>query len=384
LLDIYQIGILERARLRATRLMLDATIALPLLERHPILDSTLNSVTIPSRAFATRLSAVSVAVRRELTLLAWHAWQRADASLPRSIRFLLATVLGELLFWLLPGKRAAVLSNMRHVLGSDASEASVRLMAKRSFRNYAKYISEFTHLPRWSDADLQNLIATVRGWHHIEDALGDGKGVIFVSSHFGNWDVAGWFFGRQHSFLAVAEPLQPPELDKLIQGWRKAKHIGIIPLASAARGVLRALQGGGIVALVVDRPTHATDQGVAVRFFGEWTRVPAGAAHFALRTGAPVVAAGVWRTPANTYAAFALPPRRFQRTDDGECDLQQAAQQIMDDIETVVRSHPDQWYMFRHMWPERREAQRAVGSRPRAARLVPGFPGSSGEATGAP
>ena len=48
-----------------------------------------------------------------------------------------------------------------------------------------------------------------------------------------------------------------------------------------------------------------------MRFFGEWTRVPAGAARFALRTGAPVVAAGVWRTPRNTYDAFALPPRRF-------------------------------------------------------------------------
>src|SRR5437867_2261256 len=205
-------------------------------------------------------------LRRKATLLAWNAWQRIDALLPREVRFALATGVGELLFWALPGKRAAVLRNMEHVLGPDAPRGRVRLVAKRSFRNYAKYLSEFTHLPRWTAADLELLIEDVQGWEHVEDAMCDGKGVIFITPHFGNWDVAGWYFGRRHSFSAVVEPLEPPELDALVQGWRQAKHIGIIPLASAARGVLRALHKGGLVALVVDRPTHARGEGARVRF----------------------------------------------------------------------------------------------------------------------
>ncbi len=294
-------------------------------------------------------------LRRKATLVAWDAWQRIDARLPRPVRFALATGLGELLFWALPGKRLAVLRNMEHVLGPHASRAQVRLVAKRSFRNYAKYLSEFTHLPRWSTADLEDLVDHAEGWEHIEDATRDGKGVIFVTPHFGNWDVAGWYFGRRYAFSAVVEPLEPPELDALVQGWRQAKHIGIIPLANAARGVLRALRTGGLVALVVDRPTHASGEGARVRFFGAWTRVPAGAAHFALRTGAPVVAAGVWRTPRNTYSAFARPPLRFQPApgSDLDRDVERVMQRIMEEIETIVESHPDQWYMFRQMWPER-------------------------------
>jgi KDO2-lipid IV(A) lauroyltransferase len=240
---------------------------------------------------------------------------------------------------------------MRHVLGLAVPEVDVRLAAKRSFRNYAKYLAEFTHLPRWSDADMERLIRSVDGWEHVEDALGDGKGAIFVLPHFGNWDVGGWYFGKRHVFAAVAEPLEPPELDALVQGWRQAKHIGIIPLANAVRGVLRTLHRGGIVALVVDRPTHSSGEGAAVRFFGQWTRVPAGAAHFALKTGAPVIAAGVWRTAQNTYAGFVLPPLRFSPTGSFDADVARAMQRIMDDIEAVIRSHPDQWYMFRRMWP---------------------------------
>lgn len=313
--------------------------------------------------------------RREVTLLAWHAWQRLDAVLPRSARFLIATVVGEALYWLLPAKRAAALSNMQQVLGPDAPRAHVELVAKRSFRNYAKYLSEFTHLPRWQDGDLEGLMASVQGWEHVYDALSDGKGAIFVTPHFGNWDVAGWYFGKRHAFSAVAEAMEPPELDALVQGWRRAKHIGIIPLASAARGVLRALHAGQLVALVADRPTHEQGDGARVRFFGAWTRVPAGAAHFALKTGAPVVIAGVWRTPSNEYAGFALPPLRLsgESQTDPKRAVESAMQRIMEQLETVIRSHPDQWYMFRRMWPaEPARSRDALGA------LAPGTPGSSG------
>jgi lauroyl/myristoyl acyltransferase len=299
-------------------------------------------------------------LRRYLTLLAWHGWQRLDAMLPRPARFLVATALGELLYWMLSNKRAAVLDNMAHVLGAEASPGEVRLVAKRSFRNYAKYLSEFAHLPRWTAADLEALMAGATGWEHVDEALADGKGAIFITPHFGNWDVAGWYFGQRHDFKAIVEALHPPELDVLVQGWRKAKGIGIIPLAGAVRGVMRALQHGGIVAIVVDRPTHATGEGVAVRFFGQQTRVPGGAARFALRTGAPVVAAGVWRTPRNTYEAIAMPPMRFQPSVDPaaqETDEARVMQRIMEEIERMIRTHPDQWYMFRRMWPQPRRAR---------------------------
>jgi Kdo2-lipid IVA lauroyltransferase/acyltransferase len=315
-------------------------------------------------------------VRRDATMLAWHAWQRIDSVLPRPARFAIATGLGELLYWLLPNKRATTLANMRQVLGPDAPERCVRLVAKRSFRNYAKYLSEFTHLPRWGDDDLERLMTSVEGWEHIEDALADGKGAVFVTPHFGNWDVAGWYFGKRHRFSAVAEPLEPPELDALVQGWRQAKHISIIPLANGARGVLRALKQGGLVALVADRPTHRQGEGAPVVFFGAWTRVPAGAAHFALKTGAPVVAVGVWRTPRNTYAGVALPPLRFAPTGDFERDVNNAMQRVIADVETIIRAHPDQWYMFRRMWPERP----ATAGVPEAPGLAPGLAPLAGEA----
>jgi len=302
----------------------------------------------------TRRAYLATRLRRDATLLAWYAWQRLDAVLPRRVCSLLATGLGEILYLVLPNKRAAVLENMAHVLGPGATPEDVRLVARRSWHNFARYLSEFTHLPRWSVPDMERLVGRVEGLEHIAGALSDGKGVILVTPHFGNWDVAGFYLGQRYTFSAIAEHLRPPELDDLVQGWRQAKRIGIIPLENAARGVLRSLQRGGIVAIVVDRPVHARGEGVPVRLFGEWTRVPAGAAHFALRTGAPVSAGGFWRTPDNTYEALLLPPRRFGVVADAgerEREAPRVMQRIMEDIEHVIRLHPEQWYMFRRMWP---------------------------------
>src|SRR3954451_9961676 len=118
-------------------------------------------------------------LRRDGTILAWHAWQRFDAVLPRAVRYALASGVGDALFWALPNKRAAVLENMAAVLGPEASPAEVRRVARGSFRNFAKYLSEFTHLPRWTLPDLDTLVSGVYGWEHLESAIAGGRGAIF-------------------------------------------------------------------------------------------------------------------------------------------------------------------------------------------------------------
>src|SRR5687767_15069655 len=85
----------------------------------------------PHSVLTTALTPARARLKRALTLLLWHTVQRLDALLPRPIRFIVATALGELAFWLLPGKRAAALANMSRVLGQDAPAREVRAVAQR-------------------------------------------------------------------------------------------------------------------------------------------------------------------------------------------------------------------------------------------------------------
>jgi lauroyl/myristoyl acyltransferase len=71
--------------------------------------------------------------------------------------------------------------------------------------------------------------------------------------------------------------------------------------------------------------------------------------------------AGLWRTPENNYAGRAMPALRFRPTSDRDSDVNAAMQRIMGHVEGVIRAHPDQWYMFRRMWPDRPAVQPETG-----------------------
>ena len=91
--------------------------------------------------------------------------------------------------------------------------------------------------------------------------------------------------------------------------------------------------------------------GVPVRLFGRDTRWPGGAAALAMKTDALILPGGCWRNPDNTYSIMAAPPIRCESTGDRDGDLRRNMQRIVDALEQIIRRHPDQWYMFRRMWP---------------------------------
>ena len=94
----------------------------------------------------------------------------------------------------------------------------------------------------------------------------------------------------------------------------------------------------------MDKPLPG-DEGVEVDFFGEPVRIPAGAAYFAQRAGAPIVVAFAWRQADRSFAVTVLPPLQ------AEGSVQATMQRVMDVIGRQIEAHPEHWYMFRRMWP---------------------------------
>jgi KDO2-lipid IV(A) lauroyltransferase len=110
--------------------------------------------------------------------------------------------------------------------------------------------------------------------------------------------------------------------------------------------MLAALRKCEGLAVLVDRPVE--QDGVAVTFFGRLTRIPGGAATLALRTGSPVVPAVLVRDPHGPgYLAHIGAPIVGAKGDDPSVIMQR----VMSWLEGIIRRYPDQWFMFRQMWP---------------------------------
>lgn len=268
--------------------------------------------------------------------------------LPLWFSYALASLIAPVTFALWHEKRKNTVQNMAQVLGEEADPIKVRRLALQSFVNYGKYLIDMLRLTGVRGAELERRI-TVEGWEHFVRATEKGRGLIFVGGHIGNSDLAAALLaGRGFPVHVITEPLQPPRWDSLVQAAREAVGLRVIPMGSALRS-LRVLRQKGILAFLIDRPLET--EGVAVQFFGGTIRVPNGAAGLALRADAEILGAYIVRN-GNSYVATISPAIAVSPTGDHGEDLQRLTQAIFDWLERVIRQHPDQWFMFRPMWPQ--------------------------------
>lgn len=236
-----------------------------------------------------------------------------------------------------------VRDNVRHVLGPEASEDDVERVARQQWRNYLRYLRDFAALPHSAASEMERIGAAVLGWEHVDGAMARGRGLVLVSVHFGNWDLAAGAMAQRYPVTAIVDTFSSSHLDEAINERRVALGLKVIPIEKAVKRTASALRRNEAVAFLVDKPV-AGDDGVEVSFFGQPARVPAGAAYFASRLHAPIVVAFVWRNADRSFAAKVLPAIST------EGDTRAIMQRIMSAAEQMIGEHPEQWYMFRSMW----------------------------------
>ena len=270
--------------------------------------------------------------------------------LPIKLCYSIASILGDLVYVFWPSGRRNVVANMHHVLGPEASDKTVRRTARSSFRNYMKLLVDFARVSVTEAAALQDRLKGT-GWDNLDKAFERGKGVLLVGIHLGNWEVAGAALASSgYKINAVSETVGNEHINRLAIDLRARLGIELIPMEYALKRVYKALRRNEAVGLVTDRPLP-TDEGVPVEFFGRQIPWPAGPATLALRTGASIVTGYLVRNADDDYVGEIYPPLEFEVTGELERDVQFITQRIVSLQEDVIRRYPDQWYMFRRMWP---------------------------------
>jgi KDO2-lipid IV(A) lauroyltransferase len=297
-------------------------------------------------------------------LLGWLA-----GYVPRRPRLWIGGALAELVYLLWASKRRVTIGNMAQVASLPASHPHTRWLARRSWRNYGRYVADFFYLPNATVASLVARFCDTTlppGWKaRVDRGRAGGRGLLVPTAHIGNWDVAGIVIGTHVRPHVIAETFPDPRLNALVQRQRAALGMTVVPMERTPRRILRILQDGGVVATPVDRPLPP-GEGVPVTFFGRRCFVPGGIAQLALKTGAAIVPGFVWYDEAYspTYYIYAAEPIIPQSTGDRRADTIALTQRIFDEIARVVRDHPTQWYMFRPFWSDEPDATAAPDAAP--------------------
>ena len=231
-----------------------------------------------------------------------------------------------------------------------------------AFSSYARYWLESFRLPALSELTLDRGI-DVPAYHHVEEALERGNGVILALPHLGGWEWAGFWMATVNRLpiTVVVEPLQPLELFEWFADFRERLGMRVVPLGpDAGREVLGALRRNEIVCLLCDR--DLTGDGIEVNFGDERTTLPAGPAMLALRSGAALLPTAVYFRPRGRHLGTVRPPIDVTRHGRLRDDVTAVTQSLADELATLIAAEPHQWHLFGPNWPSDQSADTAEDS----------------------
>ena len=269
---------------------------------------------------------------------------------PLSFGYWLSVPISDIFYALWGSKRATARRNHARILGRPVDDPLVEHMAHRTFRHFGRYIVELLSVQGWSLDSMRERIE-IEGDEHFDEAIAYGRGIIFTGAHMGSIEVASTLvLLKGFKITSVAERLPKMLMDWLI-ACRAEMGVELLPAVGSGMALVRRLRRGEMVALVVDLGISNGD-GLNVRFFGHETMFPMGPARLARLSGAPIVFGWAARKPGGRYVAHVSAPILSNRDLDPEEDARQITRRIVSEFEQAVRRYPEQWYVFREMWPK--------------------------------
>jgi KDO2-lipid IV(A) lauroyltransferase len=272
---------------------------------------------------------------------------------PRRIFPPLAFLTAFLLYLLLRKQRSGFRLNLRVVTGRHWVEPLV----VSGFYKYARNWCDIMLMSRLSGARLRSLIGGTSSSAPIDDALASGTGAILISPHLGNWELGGLGLADIGYPINVMTFREPDEsFNRSREQLRSERGIRFIyvdrddasPLAIIE--AVNALRRNEVLCLLGDR--DGSSNTTEMNFFNRKTRIPVGAAHLALVSGAPVIPAFVVLEN-GLYTTIMEQPVYFKPQHGHNSEsVRDGMAKVISIFEHYIGKYPDQWYNFFPFWEE--------------------------------
>jgi len=246
--------------------------------------------------------------------------------------------------------KEALRENLRVVLGEDASPEEIDAYILGVFRNFGKYLADFFKFFRLSKEYILEHIE-IKGLHYLDKYLSEGKGLIIVAAHLGNWELGGFVVGVMgYLFNEIVLEHKDRRINDLFVRQRRANNIKVIHFGMQLKQCFKALKSNELLAIAADKDYTGNNE--CVDFFGRKAFLPKGAAVLSLRTGAPIIACSLVRNTDNTFKMVFEEPIKHERTGDDEKDMKAIMEGYLAIFEKHIREYPDQWYVFEKIWEQ--------------------------------
>ena len=230
------------------------------------------------------------------------------------------------------------------------SASERREIVRAAFSHFGRLLFEVL---KFSTLSPDAMLARVEfdGEERARLAYAQGKGVLFVTGHFGFWELHAVVHALRLAPIGVlARALDNPELNRLLESIRERTGNSVIYRKNTIRRVMRMLQTRQGVAVLIDQHIQSRDA-IYVDFFDRPAATTSAVAAIALRTGAPVVPVFALPLGGGRYRMIYEHPVEPPGADSPDA-VREFTQRCTDVLEMYVRRRPDLWLWMHRRWRE--------------------------------
>lgn len=284
--------------------------------------------------------------RQQAAWLGIRAFQLIAERLPHTAAVRLGSWLG-FLAWLFSWQRVnAAERRCVRVLGVEVTEA--RRIVRESYKNHGRCAAEILRMEVLEV--LINDLITIHGEENLREAYARGKGVILLSAHIGNWELAASRITRMGIPVeAIGAEQRDPRITDLLFSLRASGGVETIGKGFDLKGALRCLQAGKALAVLLDQ--DAKHKGVVVPFMGRPASTPYGPVKMSWKLGAPIVPVFcIRKEDGYRYDLTFLPALDLPAGDGGEEAIKRAVAVCNEVLGEWIRRFPGQWMWLYPRW----------------------------------
>lgn len=265
--------------------------------------------------------------------------------------------LGKVIYHLLPIRRRVILSNLHLVFGDKISKREIVRLAQAVYAHLARCLFELLRFS-WLSSARRAASVRVENADAILRARDQGKGILVLTGHFGNWEFA--TVGAMTSFPQYRgrfhfprKPLHPRWLDAFVTGRFRRAGLEVFPKKGVLEAILDRLAAQDVVVFILDQHAGGRD-GVEVEFFGHPAWTFRSLATIALATGAPVVPAASWREPGGQHVLRFEEALPVVESDDPNEAIRANTRVYNAALERLILRHPEQYFWMHRRWRNHR------------------------------
>ncbi len=262
--------------------------------------------------------------------------------LPRRIRKAFFIFLGDAAYHFDPKHRRVIAQNVHFTLG-DVGNAELRRIGRYCYRNLMLSALQIMENRRNTRDDLA-LHVTFQGRAYVDNALASGRKIVFISAHYGNWELGATALGALITPTHAAyKALSNPHFDRYLLESRSKLGMRMVEKHGAIKQMTRAIKNGESISFLIDQNTSKRE-GIEVEFFGRKARQSAAPAYLARKYDALIIPIFIDTQDEEHYVITFEPPLEVAHTDNAERDVHETTQALSDLIERIIRREPKFWF----------------------------------------